>query len=240
MKLSTQMKKLLHRKKAELYETHEENGKTEQQCAAAFESYIEQAKANIPVKYWDYGLKDLTWCPSATEKIEKYTNKLAMAHKKGIGLFLFGNNGLGKSLSAAVVLKEALRQGYTARWSMLSELLSLSSDGVYDKEAREEFRNEILEVDFLVIDDLGKTFISQKSNFTSVHIDFLFRTRSNHCLPIIATANLPREKVVGGDDSLSKSLLELFQENLLDVQFPHKRSKRDEIQKDFKKGIFDD
>ncbi len=240
MKLSSQMKKLLQRKKTELSKTFQESGKTDQQCAAAFESYIEQAKANIPVKYWDYGLKDLTWCPSAIEKIKKYTDKLDEVHKKGIGLFLYGNNGLGKSLAAAIVLKEALQNGYTARWSMLSELLSLSSDGVYDKDAREEFRNEILEVDFLVVDDIGKTFVSQKSNFTGIHIDFLFRTRSNHCLPIIVTGNLPRENVAKGDDSLSKSLMELFQENLLDIQFPHKRSKRDEIQQDFKKGIFDD
>lgn len=236
MQLSSQLKKVLEKKKQELAE----QSYSKIEAAAIFELYIKQAKANIPVKYWDFRLPDLTWSSIATEKLKKYIKKLDYAKQKGIGLFLYGSNGVGKSVSAAVVLKYALQRQYTARWSMLSELISLSSDGVYDKEARDRFRKEVLEVDFLVIDDIGKTFVSQKSTFTSVHIDFLFRTRSNQCLPTIVTGNLPREQIATGEDSFSKGLMELLQENLLDVYFPYKKSKRKDIQIGLEQEIFND
>ena len=240
MKLNSQMKAILQRKKTELFAQGQKQGNTKQQCAVLFEFYLQQAEANIPIRYWDYKLEDLTWCPQAAKKMQKYIDKIETAHTKGIGLFLFGNNGLGKSLSAALVLQEALRKNYTARWSMLSELLALSSDGVYNKDAREAFRKEILEVDFLVVDDVDKTFVSQKSNYTNIHIDYLFRTRSNHCLPTLVTSNLPRDKIVTSDEQLSKSLLEVLQESLLDVKFPHKRSRRGDIQKSLEEEMFSD
>lgn len=223
MEINAKLKQLLERKKASLVERC---GCKEgcQKCGETFELYIKMAMANIPSKYWDYELKDLDQANEAVKvKLEKYCSKLDEVLEKGVGLFLVGANGVGKTLSASLIIKEALKHHYTARFTSLPEILSLSSDGHYNAKARMLYQQELIDVDFLAIDDITKTYKNtekQTSTYIDIQFDHLFRTRANYNLPTILTSNHTREDALkSADEVLSSSLLSLFAEHLRDITF---------------------
>jgi DNA replication protein DnaC len=182
-----------------------------------FQIYLKLWQSNVPVKYWEYELSDITE-DSSRHTIEKYTSKLKEVLSKGIGLYFCGRQGTGKTLAACIVLKEALRQGYTVYFTMLTEVLSRYCDGMYDKEARAAFARSILEADILVVDDIDKGYLSEKSTFIDSAYDFVFRSRANKNLPIIITSNLSRGEFTAQEGmTFGRSLLSLFDEHLHDV-----------------------
>jgi len=206
-----------------------------QKCARTKRLYVDLATAQIPVKYWDYKLKDLEWDEIAAAKVQKYAKKLEEARTRGIGLFMWGHGGVGKSLGACLVLKEALKKGFTARFTTLSQTIAMSTDGLYDREAREAFQHEVLQVDFLVLDDIDKTYRSEKTRFLDSQTDAVFRQRANFNLPVIVTSNKPRSEVASVTDAQGEidlygiGLLELFAEHLIDIVFTKTISRRQAV-----------
>jgi DNA replication protein DnaC len=221
--LSEKLKQLLQRKKSFLKEKYNAPDGSPQ-VAEEFEFYLKIAQANIPPKYWDSNIEDLDVANThVREKISKYCDNFSKVLERGLGLFLVGANGTGKTLTASIVLKKALKAGYSGRFTTLNEILSLSTDGTYDAEARRSFREQIMEVDFLVIDDLTKTYKNQQkqtSSFVDIQFDTVFRTRANCNLPVIITSNHKREDALQSvDEVLTNSLLSLFNEHLRDIIF---------------------
>lgn len=221
--LSEKLKQILKRKKQFL---KEKLGVPEgsPEAAAAFEILLKLAQANIPPKYWDYELNQLDAANKHVEgKIQQYCSKFDLVLERGQGLFLVGGNGTGKTLTACLILKEAIRAGYTARFTSLNEIVSMATDGTYDQAARNSFREEIMEVDFLVIDDITKTYKNlerQTSTYIDIQFDNVFRTRANFNLPVIITSNHSRQEALQSvDEVLSNSLLSLFNEHLKDIIF---------------------
>jgi len=186
-------------------------------CSAQFEIFFKMAAARIPVKYWCFDHKDIE-DPEVKVIVGKYIERLIDVFDRGYGLYFCGNNGTGKTLCASLILKEALRHNFSARFTHLSEVLKMSCDGMYDRDLREEYQQQILSVDFLVVDDIDKAYENTQSRFLNHSYDNLFRTRANNCLPTIITANKKRDTVLRDDNGIfGKSLLSLFAENIKDV-----------------------
>lgn len=206
--------------------------------------YLAMAKAAIPVKFWDAELSQYDMCVKAKMSVEQYLDKLDLAYERGIGLYLFGGRGLGKSFLEAVIVKHVLRKGYSSLYTTLSELVSLFGDGFYNKGAREEYQEKLLGIKFLVIDDIDKTFSSEKSNYVPAAFDQLFRTRSNELLPTIVSSNRPRQELFSGqtskDDNFYASALSLLSEHVLDVPFTGGKDKRSEMNLQIRKEFLGD
>ena len=191
-------------------------------CAEKFLPHVKMAKAAIPVKFYSLELDDYTKCTLAKAKVTKYINKIDEAYKRGIGLYFYGASGLGKSFLQAVVIKSALRKGYSALCTTLSQILTMFGDSFYDKGARDEYQREVLQVQFLAIDDIDKTYISEKSTYALAAFDQVIRTRSNELLPTIISSNKPREELFTQDSTFYSSSVSLLSEHLLDVMFSGK------------------
>jgi DNA replication protein DnaC len=228
MNMSAEERKL-RQIKAELIEKFKCFSDGDVRAAQEFEIYMEMWRANIPLKYWDREIPDVV-DGVVNEKLQAYAKKLDQAVLNGIGLYLFGTQGTGKTLAACLVLKEAIRKGYRVYFTMLTEVLEKYCDGRYDKEARAAFTRSILEADFLVVDDIDKGYISDKSTFIDTAYDYVFRTRANKNLPVIITSNMKREEF-GHQDKLTfgRSLISIFDEHLIDVLVQGK-DRRKEIQ----------
>jgi len=175
-------------------------------AAHEFELYIEMWRSNIPLKYWENEISDLT-DSRVSESLTKYVEKMDQAINNGVGLYMYGTQGTGKTLSACLVLKEAIRHGYRVYFTMLTEVLEKYCDGRYDKE-----------------------YTSDKSTFIDSAYDYVFRTRANKNLPIIITSNMKRDKFSSQENlAFGKSLLSIFDEHLVDVLIEG-RDRRKEIQ----------
>ena len=85
------------------------------------------------------------------------------------GLFLFGSNGVGKTLIACIVAKEAYKHRYSTRRVTFVEYMSKytlvwSARSVEEKEsAEDDLFNNYKAVEFLVLEEVGKEVDSKAS-----------------------------------------------------------------------------
>jgi len=204
-------------------------------CASKYDLMEMIAMSMIPIKYWKFKLSDLKQEMIGVKEIKTYISRLSEAHKEGVGVFAYGKNGNGKTLCACLIGKEALKQGYTVRFTFLGEIISAFADAMYDQEAQNKLRKDILEVDFLIIDDIDKAYISEKSKYVDSILDTLFRTRVQNKLPVVITANKTiGEILTSHEEVVSKSLLSLFDESVVSILFMG-NDHRAEIKKDNRK-----
>jgi len=201
-------------------------------CAAMFDLYEKYAEANIPILYWKLGLKDLDPNGVGVAEVKKYCSKLDEAYEDGQGLFIFGKNGNGKTLSACAIGKVAIRQGRSVRFTFLGEIITSFMNTMYNAEARNKLQDDILNVDFLIIDDIDKAYLSEEGKYVNSIVDTLFRTRTQNCLPTIITANKSMQDILekSKEEVFLNSLLSLFKESLLTICF-YGGDKRSDLEK---------
>jgi DNA replication protein DnaC len=158
-----------------------------------------------------------------------------------MGVFAYGKNGNGKTLCACVIGKEAIKKGYTVRFTFLGEVISAFMNSMYNEKQKEQLKADILGVDFLILDDLDKAFISDNSKYVNSILDSLFRTRVQNNLPVIMTANKTMEDILtsNSEEVFSKSLLSLFDESLLPIAFIG-ADRRADLKKEARKRFLDD
>jgi DNA replication protein DnaC len=136
-----------------------------------------------------------------------YADHLANARKHGISLFLYGPNGTGKSLLSVSTLKAALRIGYRVQMTSLGGIIECYTDGWTNADRREAFNSRIKDVDFLLIDDVGKEYRSKSSDLVEVAFDNLIRYRTFRHKPFILTTNTDMTRL---QNTYGKSLASLL------------------------------
>lgn len=200
-------------------------------CAARFDFYEKYASADIPMKYWDLKLSDIQ-ATEGVNLVRKYIKKLDEAYDSGTGLFIWGKNGNGKTLSACSIGKAALHKGYSVRFTFLGQIIAASFDTMYDSFQRQKLQEDILNVDFLIIDDIDKAYIAENSRAVPAIIDSLFRQRVQNCRPVIITSNKQLNEIQSSNSEVfSNSLTSLFKESVLSVGFIGD-DKRDDLRKE--------
>ena len=108
--------------------------------------------------------------------------------RDGNGLYLWGPNGRGKTGAAVVVAMEVRRRNRTALFVSASDLRRIVIDQVpFDNE--QLMIDRAVEVDLLVLDDLGKGVQDDKA-FGERLLDDLLRKRSAELRSTILTANM--------------------------------------------------
>jgi len=201
-------------------------GKSCPVCTGKFKVYPAMAMANLPKRYWNIelsGIDDL----SVAKVVTNYVKNLDHMLREGTGLFFVGRVGTGKSLGACLILKEALRRGHTGYFTTLANVVTRCFNKMYDQQLQEEFKQNILNVDFLVLDDIDKAYKSEKNTFIDSAYDDLFRTRYYRCLPILVTSNVDRAVVFKGGEqaafgqaeqaTFGQALLSIAHETMCDV-----------------------
>ena len=160
-------------------------------------------RADLPKEFRKRRIEDVP-TTSARQAAQKYLEELETVRDNGMGMFFIGANGTGKSMTMAIVLKGVVDAGYSARWTSLSKLVTLTMDGWFDKEDRFWFEDRYQNVDFLAIDDVGKEYRS-RSGASEVVFDNLIRHRSQSMMPILLTSNkTPQEmKMAYGESVVS-------------------------------------
>ena len=161
---------------------------------------IKKVQADIPLKYRQMTLDiiDFPESKSTRDKVGHYMNKLDERKKNGKGLFLWSEiNGTAKTSLACIILIEALKKGYSGCFTNLGECVDLFASGWYDTAAKEQFERQVLETDFLIIDDVGGFENKSGNSKGMMETTFtrLLKSRCNYLLPTIMTSNLKPEEL---------------------------------------------
>lgn len=155
-------------------------------------------------------LKD---CP-AKDKTLIYIEEIQKMREEGIGILISGPNGTGKTFLATEVLKEALDNGYSAQVATVTGIIDIYTKGWESEPNRVFFNERIREIDFLLIDDIGKENDKSISAIGRQVIDRLIRYRSSRLKPTLYTTNATLPEL---GEKYGKSLMSLIVGNTLKI-----------------------
>ena len=144
----------------------------------------------VPSRLHDLYLEDLEVEDKIKQYVLCYTEHLDKVYKEGKGIYFFGNNGVGKTTLACMILKECYTYRYTCKRITFMDYVSLYTRAWGDSEAKQEVEdaiNKIKSREFLCIEEIGK------ENDTKVAVNVLedlLRYREDNSLPTIICTNL--------------------------------------------------
>lgn len=125
--------------------------------------------------------------------VQAYIEDLDSNFENNKGLFLYGSNGVGKTMLSSIILKEAYRHRYTSRRSTFVEYVDKYTKVWNAKSADEkatledELYTYYKAVEFLVLEEVGKEIDSKVS---APILEDLLRYREDNGLVTIVCTNL--------------------------------------------------
>lgn len=181
------------------------------------EIYNRYYNANIPIDYWDLNLaktiEDSKAIFKGPEKLLDFyfslANDLDNWYITGKSYFLLGNHGIGKTYVSTNLIKKCCLKNKTALYSNLSDIVSVLTGS--SNEEKFISRKELLEVDYLVLDECDPRFIGSDNaaDLFGRTFENIIRTRISNKLPTILISNSPnpKEMFVGSLKASIDSLL---------------------------------
>jgi DNA replication protein DnaC len=122
-------------------------------------------RMNLPPEFWRVKVTDIT-DPYTKEKIGRYLKNFPEMFKKGYGLMLYGDPGVGKTSIAAMVAKEARSWKKTVFFTMIWELRELEKSRYQYEGASilERCRNvDVLVLDGFVEEDINERVVNART-----------------------------------------------------------------------------
>lgn len=122
----------------------------------------------------------------------KYCVKAKEVFKRGIGIYLFGNKGTGKSRLTACMGNELMQNNYTVLYTNFSEI----SKNII--KVKDDYIQRLSQIEFLFIDDFGTEKVT-KGNEDIWLQEKVFEVINNRYInnkPIIFTSNYSLQELI--------------------------------------------
>lgn len=145
-------------------------------------------EACIPRTFWNVAGGDVTYNTAVFRGVVvRYRRRLKRALRSGYSLLFVGDNGVGKTMFTSYLLTQAIKRGFTAYYTTLTQLDADIKRGFRDREADQRLQS-MLESDFVAIDEVGKERYKPDS-FTTSQFESLLKRRYDNGEPVILGSN---------------------------------------------------
>ena len=132
-------------------------------------------------------------------RCKKYCEVAYKVLEKGIGIYLFGTKGTGKSRLTACMANELMDNYYTVLFTNFSEI-SKYIRGTFNKSSETEydFLERLTSIDFLFIDDFGTELVTKNDQdlWLQEKVFEVINKRYNNNKPIIFTSNYSLRQLI--------------------------------------------
>lgn len=155
-------------------------------------AYNRYYESNIPLEYWDLKMdKDFVGDPRLKQKYEDYIADLKTSYHTASSFCLTGNHGVGKTMAMTCILKKASQKGYSCLYTTLGDIVSVLTQA--PNEEKFLARQELIKVNFLVIDEFDPRFMASENaaDLYARTLEGVFRTRSSNKQPTLMCSNSP-------------------------------------------------
>ncbi|MDF2533894.1 MAG: hypothetical protein K0R18_51 [Bacillales bacterium] len=160
------------------------------------------ASHGIPRKYlnetWNW--EGLNNNKESTEKVKQYAADFKNYYYDGKGLYIYGQQGRGKSLLESLVAREVAAlinddhgKHFRVIFMIYEEMVQLSHQGRSDLKAKELLSKIIGKSDLLIVDNIGSETGSKEYN--TKLLEFVLRKRDNDNVPTIISSNYTPEQL---------------------------------------------
>jgi len=158
----------------------------------------------------------------ALDLARQYVENLREMRETGMGLYIFGPNGHGKTALACLILRRFRAYGQKCLFVRASKLPRAAIKGVSVAEGRDLWEHART-VDVLLLDDFAKDHESQ-SGFDANELEDLLRDRYDRCLVTLFTSNASATKL--SDHSVRPSTVSVIQGMVIPAMLQGKTSRR--------------
>lgn len=168
----------------------------------------------------------------AKEIIQKYNVEKAL--KNGVGYYLFGSNGVGKTLLLNLKFQDLLHSGKKVKIISFSGLITKFTAGWYDPNERKSLMYDLQKVDFLGIEEIGKEFKPGSNDLGLMVLDTVLRYRVQMKKPTWLTSNIRSSQI---EDIYGENITSMLRECCVDIQVKgedYRKTIAEKIKKDFK------
>lgn len=173
-------------------------------CAQQRRLYTRYARAGIGLNYMRLDWDDVMVPPEQLAPVRDYLAKLDANVAAGMGLFLSGSTGSGKTLVEMLVIKELVNKDHDCYVTTFVGAIDEFAATWRDNAEKQRFAHRFEYSRILGIDDVGKEYSNKLSGHT---LDRILRTRNQEARPTIVTTNLSSGQVYQGYGPAVLSLL---------------------------------
>lgn len=170
---------------------------------------------HVPREFWEVEGLEFTWNTGPREQVETYCASLRAHRAEGRGWVFLGENGTGKTACGSVILCRAVREGFSVGYITAQEYVSSAFAGQRDPEL-DAWRKQLAAADFLVLDELGKEYRKDGSEFALAELDGLLRWRRGELRPTVICTNYTVAQL---QSSYGESLWSILLDRLDRLQF---------------------
>jgi DNA replication protein DnaC len=187
------------------------------QCDCAVQLTLAQryTLAGIPMNYQRLDWPD--YVGEVDAEITRYRENMESFSQVGLGLFLMGGKGIGKTMLLTLLLKEFIRmgkRGFSIAFNDVTDQITAGwGPGEEARAARKAFDDRFIYTDVLLLDDLGKERISANT-MTAKHFDNILRNRVQHDRVTLMSSNWGIDQLVV---AYGEGVLSLLKEKSLAV-----------------------
>lgn len=189
-------------------------------CVEEFKRRLKFLQSNIPKKYWEFDLRNLTkeFCDenkTSLEILKKYSSKIKEMTKEGVGLYIQGASGLAKTALSYYVLKEGLKKDLVCYSISMSQLTKILFD-ISITENKEKINFLKNSIDLLIIEEIEKDYnIDKPNSYLGSLVNDFFRALYDNKKSLIITSNVAKKDLRDAKIHAS-NLVDRFEE-LVDV-----------------------
>lgn len=192
----------------------------------------------IKLSWHDKVLDDFKNDNESLSRVKDYISKASEAKQKGLGLFLWGANGCGKTHLMNCAFKELIDKRYRVHIFSLDEIVDKFTAGWYSDEDKKELQDILRNTDFLGIDEFGKNLDKDGEakyipDLVKRVMDSVIRYRVQMKRPVWFTSNTTPSNV---NKVFSEDVASLLKEATLPIQITGV-DYRGVIQKKYKKFV---
>lgn len=178
-------------------------------CQRQIARITKYALAGIPIDYWLLPFSQFKGDPNFHKAITQKINNIDEMYTTGESLGFVGNLGTGKTYAACCLLKKALVVGYEARYVNMADVVN---DLVFkNNNDNSQYLNELMNVDFLVIDEFDKRWVFPSEKVEQLFgqtLEHILRCRFQNQMPTILCSNTENiDEVLSADFSRAFSSL---------------------------------
>lgn len=152
------------------------------------------------VTFSNTNLEDNKDFNNAYARCKRYCEVSQQVYEEGMGIYLYGNSGTGKTHLTSCMANELMEQGYQVLFTNFAEISKIIKT-TFKRDSREtenDYINQLATIDFLFIDDLGTEIVQKNDEDTWLQekIYDVINKRYNANKPTIFTSNYSMKELV--------------------------------------------
>lgn len=149
----------------------------------------------------------------AFNRCKKYCEVYKQVLDKGLGIYLYGDKGSGKTFLTACMVNDLTSKYQTCLLTNFSDI-SLKIRSTFNGKGDEtRFLEKLAEIDFLFIDDIGTERVrnGDEDTWLQERIYEIINTRYNNMKPTIFTSNHNLKDLINSRGYMSKTVERIFE-----------------------------